>query len=68
MDYAYTAIVDGTGYSIGRADRGTKGYTPCPQYGMFPGYGEAMSKAKELNEAVGLAQVEAFGIVAGTMF
>jgi hypothetical protein len=71
MDYAYAAIIgDREGaYSIGRADRGIKGYTPQPQRGTYPTYDEASVAAEEINATeLGLEPYEAFKIVASTMF
>jgi hypothetical protein len=67
--YAYTAVVDHAhrGYTIGRADAGTRGYTPMWHMGNFPTYADAMAKADELNAQLGLSKLDALKIVAGTM-
>lgn len=67
MRYAYTAVVDQEGYGIGRADEGTRGYTPCPQYGRFETYDLAQARAAELNAEAGVDAAEAFRLVAETM-
>jgi len=65
--YAYTAVVVPTGFQIGRADYGTRGYTPFPKAGSFRSYDEAKARAKELNAGLGLTEREAFEIVMDTM-
>lgn len=67
MKSAYTAIVDQNGYTIGRADEGTRGYTPVPKEGKFPSYKAAQEHAKRMNEAAGIDATEAILIVLGTM-
>lgn len=67
MRFAYTAIVDQSGYSIGRADEGTRGYTPLPAEGRFPCYEDAKKRAEEMNIAMGLDPKDAVLIVLGTM-
>ncbi len=64
---AFTAVVGDRDYGIGRADKGTFGYTPCPQFGRFGSYEAAVAKAKELNEEMGLDEAEALKLVLGTM-
>lgn len=66
--FAYTAIVDEGGFRIGRADEGVPGYTPLPDLGEFESYEKAAEKAEELNTAGGLEKLEAFRIVASTMW
>jgi hypothetical protein len=65
--HAYTAIVKVGGYIIGRADEGTSGYTPEPQFGNFVAYDKAKTKAEKLNSELGLTSEEALLIVLGTM-
>lgn len=65
--YAYTAIVKSTGYTIGRADYGTRGYTPFPKAGSFKTWKEAQDAAKAMNETRGMTEREALEIVMDTM-
>jgi hypothetical protein len=67
MKHAFSAIVDENGYSIGRADEGTRGYTPQPDFGAFPSWDAAKAKADELNKEFGLSEQEVARIVLGTM-
>jgi hypothetical protein len=67
MRYAFTTVVDESGYSIGRADEGTKGYTPQPQFGKQSSWDAAQQKAAELNKDLGLAEEDVAKIVLGTM-
>lgn len=67
MDYAFTAITTAGGYFIGRADVGTKGYTPIPSEGTFATYDAAADRAKVMNAESGMAPEEAIRIVLGTM-
>ena len=68
MTYAYTAIIDADGYSIGRADVGTKGYTPVPTEGNFDTYEAATDRANAMNLEMGLEPKDAIEIVMGTMY
>jgi hypothetical protein len=65
---AYTPVVDEDGYTIGLADRGVAGYTPQPGFGKFPSWEAARDRAKVENERLGLSELEAFAIVASTMW
>ena len=65
---AFTAIVDRSGFSVGLAERGVAGYTPMPKFGRFPSWEAAKSKADEENRDLGLSPVEAFEIVASSMW
>jgi hypothetical protein len=66
--YAYTGLVANPGKcSIGLADYGIPGYTPCPQLGRFTTYELAEAKATELNKGQGLDDLTAWKIVASTM-
>ncbi len=65
---AFTAIVDSTGYSVGLAERDVADYSPCPHFGKFPSWDAAKRKADAENKALGLSAVDAFEIVASSMF
>lgn len=66
--HAFTAIVEATGYIIGRADYGIRGYTPIRVGGFeFKTYDEAKEFAKEQNRAMGLTDEQAMEIVFNTM-
>jgi hypothetical protein len=69
MRIAYTAVIRPEGgYGIGRADAGTKGYTPCPDLGSYATWDEARTMAATLNtDMLHLDKIEALKIVAGTM-
>lgn len=66
--FAYTAVVEAGNphYIIGRADFGTRGYTPMRHH-HFKTYEEAQKFATEVNEREGLTPIEAAIIVAETM-
>ena len=64
--FAYTAIVDKRGCSIGRADEGIQGYTPMSGL-VFKTYDEADDHADAMNKELGLDNEEAIKIVASTM-
>jgi hypothetical protein len=53
--FAFTAVCEQKGWIIGRADEGTRGYTPKPEYGVFAHTDErkARDKAAELNKEIG---------------
>lgn len=65
--YAYAPIVERTGYTLGRADEGTKGYTPVPG-ARFGSYEAARKEADERNAKLGLSKREAAAIILGTMW
>jgi hypothetical protein len=65
--FAFTAVVDSRGYLVGRADVGTKGYTPVLREGFFPTYHAAKARAEELNKLMGIPNDEADRIVTSTM-
>jgi len=67
MGSAYTAIVEKGWYSIGRADEGTRGYTPQPHLGKFDTYDAAEDAANVINEKAGYTKLEACRIVIRTM-
>ncbi len=67
MEYAFTAIVDADGYSIGRADVGISGYSPIPSEGKFDSYDAATDRANVMNSEMGLEPKEAIKIVLATM-
>jgi len=67
VNYAYTAVINDGQFQIGRADAGTKGYTPCTHFGNFKSYKEAFDKADELNALEGTNKMDAAAIVASTM-
>lgn len=64
---AYTPVTAPDCIQLGRADEGTKGYTPCPQLGSWKTWGEAEKVAGQLNKQMGLSEHDAFMIVVGTM-
>lgn len=65
--YAYTAVVESSGFIIGRADYGVGGYTPMRRHPVFPAWDAAKKFADELNEREGLTREEALEIVFNTM-
>lgn len=65
--FAYTAIVDDGGYSIGRAEEDVSGYTPMPEFSSFGTYDDAQTKADELNLSLGLEKIEGIKIVLSSM-
>ena len=65
--FAFTAVITGKGYSIGRADEGVRGYTPKPEFGTFEKWDDAVAVARARNVDLGLTDREAFQIVASTM-
>lgn len=67
MNYAFTAIIDPDGYSIGRADVGTSGYSPIPSEGKFDTYDAATDRGKVMNAELGMEPEDAIKIVLGTM-
>lgn len=67
MDYAFTAIVDAGGYSIGRADLGISGYSPIPSEGKFDSYDAATDRANVMNAEMGMKPEDAIKIVLATM-
>ncbi len=67
MDYAFTAITDSDGYSIGRANVGTLGYSPIPSEGKFDTYDAARERARVMNAELGIEPEEALKIVVGTI-
>ncbi len=67
MNYAFTAIIDTDGYSIGRADVGISGCSPIPSEGKFKSYGAATDRANVMNAERGMKPEEAIKIVLGTM-
>jgi len=64
--FAYTAIVTSSGYTLGRADYGTKGYSPVKGR-SFKTWDEAKAAAKEMNDKEGISEREALEIVFNTM-
>jgi len=69
ITYAYTGLIDmeAKDYIVGRADKGTRGYTPQPGFGHFPKLTEAQAAADGENEREGLNKREALLIVYSTM-
>ena len=65
--YAYTAVVVGNGFLVGRSDLGVEGYTPIPMEGRFRTYGEASKRADEMNAERGLDVTNATHIIATTL-
>jgi len=64
--FAYTAIVRPEGFILGKADYGTRGYTPV--YGQtFKTWDAAKKAATDLNDANGVSRLEAEEIVFNTM-
>lgn len=64
--HAFTAIVLPSGYIIGRADYGERGYTPMKDR-AFETYAEAKAAAKAMNDERGMTEREALEIVFNTM-
>jgi hypothetical protein len=71
MDTAFTAVMVGTGWTIGTAERDTKGYTYDTIFGepmfLYQTYAEAEKASGALNNVLGLTPYEAFKIVASSM-
>ncbi len=65
--FAFTAVVEQHGIVIGRADKGTKGYTLCPKEGTYSTYEKAQARADEMNAEYGIDKQEAIKTVLGTM-
>lgn len=65
--FAFTAVVRQDGIMIGRADEGTRGYTPMGECGAFETEGDARKVAADLNQRAGLDERTAALIVVGTM-
>lgn len=65
--HAFTAVVVRTGFIIGRADYGTKGYTPIAPDKGYKTWGDAQKAAKAMNDKEGISQQEALEIVFNTM-
>jgi hypothetical protein len=63
--FAYTAIVEEAGYSVGRADENIPGYTPMCR--KFDTYQAAKVMADGLNADLGLSKRDALVIVMSTM-
>lgn len=61
------ALPGGGGIIVGRADEGTRGYSPLPALGVFETFEEAQKKADELNRVLGLDEKAATLVVVGTM-
>lgn len=64
--FAYTAVVVPEGFILGRADYGTKGYTPV-RIRPYSTWDQAREAANKLNSEEGLTPVEAQEIVFNTM-
>ena len=67
---AYTAVVYGKGFCIGKASEGIPGYQPMKPYihGSDPdGYQKASAHADQLNRDLGLDPKEAYRIILSTM-
>lgn len=65
VDFAYTAIVEESSYTVGRADENISGYTPMGR--KFDSYKAAKDMADSLNADLGLSKRDALIIVASTM-
>ena len=63
--YAYTAVVEESGYRVGRADKGIYGYTPMGR--KFDSYKAAKEMADQLNSEIGLTKRDALIIVMSSM-
>lgn len=66
-DIAWTAIVDGSGYTIGLAERDVAGYSPLRRRIEFSSYDEAHADAVIRNTRMGVTTDEALSIVASSM-
>lgn len=67
IGFAFTAIVNSDGYSIGMAHEGVQGYTPMPEFGTFDTWDKAETFAREQNEGMELTPREAIRIVLTSM-
>lgn len=65
--FAYSTIMTRDGYIIGRADEDQPGYTPQDAFGTFTALDSAKSRAKRLNEDLGLDEKEALRIVISSL-
>lgn len=67
--YAWVAVVDESGFSLGLAEEGTKGYSPMKedQKITFPTYDAASEEAEARNGLLGLSNDDAAKIVFSTM-
>ena len=67
-DIAYVSVTTDSGFAIGLAHRGVRGYTPLPALPTFASLEEAEAYVKSLNHtAFGLTSLDAWKIVASTM-
>lgn len=51
--FAYTAVITEKGWIVGRAEEGTRGYTPMPDVGTFTDEREARISAGKMNQDIG---------------
>lgn len=65
--FAFVAVVRPEGMIVGRADEGTRGYTPLPDLGTFKTDKECNALVAELNRRAGLDDRTAALIAVGTM-
>lgn len=72
--FAFTPVVHndraypgGSAIIVGRADEGTRGYTPLKELGTFPNIDAARAAGDKLNDIIGLDKRDAALIAASTM-
>ena len=67
MEFAFTAVTTETGATIGAAIKGERGYSRLSNMPEFKTMNDAMDYADELNNKLGLSNLEAWTITASTM-
>ena len=67
MEFAFTAVTTETGATIGAAIKGERGYSRLSNMPEFKTMNDAMDYADELNNKLGLSNLEAWKITASTM-
>ena len=67
MEFAFTAVTTETGATIGAAIKGERGYSKLSNMPEFKTIEAAMNYADELNNKLGLSNLEAWKITASTM-
>ena len=67
MEFAFTAVTTETGATIGAAIKGERGYSRLSNMPEFKTINDAMDYADELNNKLGLSNLEAWKITASTM-
>jgi len=66
-DFAWTAVIDSEGFTLGGAFRGESGYSPMREPEYFDTWERASIEADLRNESMGLTASEALDIVASSM-